>query len=126
MRSDDTRARRADASTAAGRAQRGAAREREGAFGSAVITAELRYSSVTKHYRVSSDRDPSAVTAIDVSRSRGTLGTIEDTPLSGVGLQRDGLQPFAIGVQCHPEPGSRTADTVGCNDVKQSRPKHGS
>ena len=36
-------AERADASTAAGRAQRGAAREREGAFGNAVITAEVRY-----------------------------------------------------------------------------------
>ena len=31
-------------------AQRGAAREREGAFGNAVITAEVRYSLVTKHY----------------------------------------------------------------------------
>ena len=50
MRSDDTRAQRADASTAAGRAQRGTAREREGAFGNAVITAEVRYSPVTKHY----------------------------------------------------------------------------
>ena len=42
---------RADASTAAGRAQRGAAREREGAFGNAAITADVRYSLVTKHYR---------------------------------------------------------------------------
>ena len=42
---------RADASTAGGRAQRGAAREREGAFGSAVITAEVRYFLVTKHYQ---------------------------------------------------------------------------
>ena len=41
---------RADASTAAGRAQRGTAREREGAFGNAAITAEVRYSLVTKHY----------------------------------------------------------------------------
>ena len=41
---------RADASTAIGRAQRGTAREREGAFGNAVITAELRYSLLTKHY----------------------------------------------------------------------------
>ena len=40
----------ADASTAAGRAQRGAAREREGAFGNAVITADVRYSLITKHY----------------------------------------------------------------------------
>ena len=37
-------AERADASTALGRAQRGAAREREGAFGNAVIIAEVRYS----------------------------------------------------------------------------------
>ena len=37
-------AERADASTAIGRAQRGTAREREGAFGNAVITAEVRYS----------------------------------------------------------------------------------
>jgi len=44
-------AERADASTAIGRAQRGAAREREGAFGNAAITAEVRYSFVTKHYR---------------------------------------------------------------------------
>ena len=44
-------AERADASTAAGRAQRGTAREREGAFGNAVITAEVRYSLVTEHYR---------------------------------------------------------------------------
>ena len=43
-------AQRADASTAAGRAQRGTAREREGAFGNAVITAEVRYFPVTKHY----------------------------------------------------------------------------
>ena len=50
MRSDDTRAQRADASTATGRAQRGAVREQEGAFGNAVITADVRYSSVTKHY----------------------------------------------------------------------------
>ena len=33
------------------RRQRGTAREREGAFGSAVITAEVRYSLLTKHYR---------------------------------------------------------------------------
>ena len=46
----DFRRQRADASTALGRAQRGAAREREGAFGNAVITAEVRYSSVTKYY----------------------------------------------------------------------------
>ena len=32
-------------------AQRGAAREREGAFGNAVITADVRYFLVTKHYR---------------------------------------------------------------------------
>ena len=38
MRSDDTGA------------QRGAAREREGAFGNAVITADVRYFPVTKHY----------------------------------------------------------------------------
>ena len=44
-------AERADASTAAGRAQRGTAREREGAFGNAAITAEVRYSLLTKHYR---------------------------------------------------------------------------
>ena len=43
-------AERADASTAAGRAQRGAAREREGAFGNAVISADVRYSLVAKHY----------------------------------------------------------------------------
>ena len=43
-------AERADASTVAGRAQRGAAREREGTFGNAVITAEVRYSLLTKHY----------------------------------------------------------------------------
>ena len=30
--------------------QRGTAREREGAFGNAVITAEVRYSLLTKHY----------------------------------------------------------------------------
>ena len=47
----DFRRQRADVSTALGRAQRGAAREREGAFGNAVITAELRYFPVTKHYR---------------------------------------------------------------------------
>ena len=41
---------RADASTALGRAQRGAAREREGAFGNTVITAEVRYFLVTKYY----------------------------------------------------------------------------
>ena len=35
-------AERADASTAAGRAQRGTAREREGAFGNAVVTAKIR------------------------------------------------------------------------------------
>ena len=34
------------------RRQRGAAREREGAFGNAVILAEVRYSPVTKHYPV--------------------------------------------------------------------------
>jgi len=45
-------AERADASTAAGRAQRGTAREREGAFGIAVITAGVRYSLSIKHYRV--------------------------------------------------------------------------
>ena len=43
-------AERADASTAVGRAQRGTAREREGAFGNAAITADVRYSLVTKHY----------------------------------------------------------------------------
>ena len=43
-------AERADASTAIGRAQRGTAREREGAFGNAAITAEVRYSLLTKHY----------------------------------------------------------------------------
>ena len=32
------------------RRQRGTAREREGAFGNAVITAEVRYSPVTTHY----------------------------------------------------------------------------
>ena len=32
------------------RRQRGTAREREGAFGNAIITAEVRYSLVTKHY----------------------------------------------------------------------------
>ena len=47
----DFRRQRADASTAAGRAQRGTAREREGAFGNAATTAEVRYSLVTKHYR---------------------------------------------------------------------------
>ena len=31
-------------------AQRGTAREREGAFGNVVIIADVRYSSVTKHY----------------------------------------------------------------------------
>ena len=35
------------------RRQRGTAREREGAFRNAVITAEVRYSFVTKHYRFS-------------------------------------------------------------------------
>ena len=35
------------------RRQRGPAREREGAFGNAVITTEVRYSFVTKHYRFS-------------------------------------------------------------------------
>ena len=44
-------AERADASTAEGRAQRGAAREREGAFGNPVITAGVRYFPVTKYYR---------------------------------------------------------------------------
>ena len=44
-------AERADASTAVGRAQRGTAREREGAFGNAAITAEVRYSLLSKHYR---------------------------------------------------------------------------
>ena len=34
------------------RRQRGAAREREGAFGNAVILAEVRYSPVIKHYPV--------------------------------------------------------------------------
>ena len=43
-------AERADARTAGGRAQRGAAREREGAFGHALITVEMRYFIVTKHY----------------------------------------------------------------------------
>ena len=43
---------RADASTAAGRAQRGTAREREGAFGNPIIIAEVRYSPATKHYRI--------------------------------------------------------------------------
>ena len=33
------------------RRQRGTAREREGAFENAVITAEVRYSLVTKHYQ---------------------------------------------------------------------------
>ena len=42
-------AERADASTALGRAQRGAAREREGAFGNAIVTADVRYFLVTKH-----------------------------------------------------------------------------
>ena len=41
---------RADASTAVGRAQRGTAREREGAFGNAVIIAEVRYFLLTKRY----------------------------------------------------------------------------
>ena len=55
------RAQRADASTATGRAQRGAAREREGAFGNAVITAKVRYFPVTKHYRRQPpDSDPTA------------------------------------------------------------------
>ena len=46
-------AERADASTAAKRgAQRGAAREREGAFEYAVVTVERRYSLLTKHYSV--------------------------------------------------------------------------
>ena len=31
-------------------AQRGRAREREGAFGNAVLTTEVRYSLVTTHY----------------------------------------------------------------------------
>ena len=44
-------AERADVSTALGRAQRGAAREREGAFGNAVIIAGVRYSLLTKQYR---------------------------------------------------------------------------
>ena len=43
-------AQRADASTAVGRARRGTAREREGAFGNAVITAEIRYYLLTKQY----------------------------------------------------------------------------
>ena len=46
----DFRRQRADAHTPIGRAQRGAAREREGAFGNLVIPAEVRYSLVTKHY----------------------------------------------------------------------------
>ena len=46
----DFRRQRADARTAAGRAQRGTAREREGAFGNAAITAEVRYSLLAKHY----------------------------------------------------------------------------
>ena len=37
-------AERADASMATGRAQRGTVREREGAFGNAAITVEVRYS----------------------------------------------------------------------------------
>ena len=41
-----------DASTAAGRTQRGAAHEREGAFEDTAATAEIRYSFLTKHYRV--------------------------------------------------------------------------
>ena len=36
---------------ACGRACVGSLRKREGAFGSAVITAEVRYFLVTKHYR---------------------------------------------------------------------------
>ena len=59
-RSDDTRAwfeRRAASfvipEISDFRRQRGAAREREGAFGSAIITAEVCYSLVTKHYPVS-------------------------------------------------------------------------
>ena len=40
---------RADTRTATGRAQGGPVRRREGAFGSAVITAEVRYSLLTKH-----------------------------------------------------------------------------
>ena len=37
------------------RRQRGTAREREGAFGNAVITAEVRYSLVTKHCQAVAD-----------------------------------------------------------------------
>ena len=51
-------AERADASTAIGRAQRGAAREREGAFGNPIIIiADVRYSLVTKHYFPTPTRD---------------------------------------------------------------------
>ena len=38
------------------RRQRGTAREREGAFGNPVITAEVRYPLVIKHYRRDSAR----------------------------------------------------------------------
>ena len=41
------------------RRQRGAAREREGAFGNAVITADVRYFLVTKHYPSESAADSS-------------------------------------------------------------------
>lgn len=40
------------------------------------------------------------------------LGTTGDTPLSGVGLHRDELRPFAVEVKYHPKPGSRTAKAI--------------
>ena len=46
----DCRRQRANASTALGRAQRSQARERSRAFGHATVTAERRYSLLTKHY----------------------------------------------------------------------------
>ena len=45
-------AERADAPTAASRAQRGAAREWKGRFGHAMITAEIRQFFSTKHYHL--------------------------------------------------------------------------
>ena len=59
-RSDDTRA------------QRGAAREREGAFGNLVITAEVRYLLVTKHYRTNTLITPAGQPP-DMSDERSNL-----------------------------------------------------
>ena len=50
------------------RRQRCTAREREGAFGNAAITAEVRYSLSTKHYR---QPDPDAQ---DAGGRKSTLG----------------------------------------------------